>query len=472
MPRRVQDIIPAEKRSIREVSVSPRITKPVIRVKKPVVEEKIEQIEQVEEVVEPKVKKDVTNIEINKVNILNNRRIPITPPVINTKTRSKLYKWPLITLISLLIIVGVAYFASSYYAQATFTIIPKVVPVSINSTYVAQGSTDSTGLTYEVITFKRSATTTVSSTNGPVTNTKAVGKVTFYNSYSSQSIRLIAGTRLSADNGLVYRLSSSIVIPGYTKSGSTIVPGKITTSITADQPGQQYNIAQSDSMTDMKVVAYKGQPRYTTVYAKPISAISGGFSGVKKIVSPTALASTTAKLKAEITETLSNDIKSLIKPEYIMYERNFVNTFTSPVIGGTDSSQATVSLEGSMYAIVLPRSKLIETFVGSQVTSLFGSFAYTAPGLELLDVNITNIKDFSPTKKGALVFKAKGDMKIIGTIPVDEIKDKLKGLSLSKTQDIFKSYSPVIESGSGELAPPWANIPTDLNKIKVVVQEP
>lgn len=475
MPRRVQDIIPAEKRSIREVSVSPRVAKPISRPKKPVIENQITLPKEVraESIAEQKFdyNKDVSNIEINKADTPL-KRIPITPPIITTKPKRNFLKWPLITVICLLIIAGMGYFASKHYAQATFTITPKIIPVSINSTYVAQGSADSVGLTYDVVTIKRSATTTVSSTNGPVTNTKAVGRVTFYNSYSNQSIRLIAGTRLSADNGLIYRLSSSIVIPGYTKSSNTIVPGKINANITADQAGQQYNIVQSDKMTDMKIVAYSGQPRYTTVYAKPISAISGGFSGVKKVISPAALASTTAKLKTEITEELSKDIKSLVKSDYIMYDNNFVNTFTSPVIGGTEANTATVSMEGIMYAIVLPRSKLIETFVGSQTIALFDSFEYTAPGLESLDVDITNIKDFSPTKKGALVFKAKGDMKIIGTIPVEEIKNKLKGLSLSKTQDIFKSYSPVIESGSGELAPPWASIPTDLNKIKVVIQEP
>ena len=369
-------------------------------------------------------------------------------------------------------IVGVAYFASGYYSQATFTIIPKIIPVSVNSTYVAQGSTDSTGLTYDIVVLKRYATTTVSAKNSPITNTKAVGKVTFYNLSSNQSIRLIAGTRLSADNGLVYRLSSSIVIPGYTKPANDVIPGKITANITADQSGQQYNITQNDKMTDFKIVAYFGQTKYTTVYGKPVSAISGGFSGVKKIINPSTLASTTAKLKAGITELLSKDIKSSIPSGYIMYDKNFVNTFANPVVGGTDSNTATVSLEGTTYAIILPETKLIETFAGLQTTGLFGSFAYTVPGLESLDVNITNLKDFSPSKKGALVFKAKGDMKIIGTIPVDELKNKLKGLSLSKTQDVFKSYSQIIESGSGELAPPWANIPTDLNKIKVIIQEP
>jgi hypothetical protein len=154
-----------------------------------------------------------------------------------------------------------------------------------------------------------------------------------------------------------------------------------------------------------------------------------------------------------------------------MFDKGYVAVFGAPIIGGNASS-TNISLSGTLYGIIVPKNRLIEAFAGDQTISLFKSFSYTAPGLESVDSVITNLKDFSPTKKGALVIHAKGDMKIIGTIPVEEIKKKLAGLPLAKTQDIFKLYSPVIESGSGELAPPWAKIPTDLKRLKVIVKEP
>jgi hypothetical protein len=162
----------------------------------------------------------------------------------------------------------------------------------------------------------------------------------------------------------------------------------------------------------------------------------------------------------------------MIPSGYIMYNKNYTTTFSSPIVGGSDPKTASISIEGTINAIAMPKTKLVETLAGPQTISLFGPFTYTSPGLEELDVTITNIKDFTPAKKNALVLKAKGDMKIVGTIPVEDLKKKLSGLSLSATQDVFKSYSAIIESGSGELAPPWANIPTDLEKIKVIVEEP
>lgn len=469
MPRRVQDIIPADRRGIRDVSVPVRTPPKKLPKLKKAVEDQVE-TEEIDLKKEDKSSKDTSEIEINRISVPP-RRMPVTPPAEDISPRRKIPKWPIITVVIILFIALAGYFASAYYSQATFTIVPKVIPVSVNSTFVAQGNAQNGSLFYEVITVKGSATSTVPATNGPKINSKSTGKVMFYNSNSTQSVRLIAGTRLSTEDGLLYRLSSSIVIPGYTKPAGTIVPGKITANIIADQPGQSYNIP-ADKSVDLKVVAYSGSPKSSTIIAKTISAISGGFSGVKKNVSATVLASTTTNLKAEITRSLLEQAKLSIPNGYIMYDKNFVTAFGTPIIDGGEDATATVNIQGTMYVIVFPKINLIDTFAGKQTVSLFGSFLYTAPGLESLNVSITNLKDFSPTKKGSLVLNVKGDMKIIGTVPVEEIRKKLAGLKLSSTQEIFKSYSPVIESGSGELAPPWANIPSDLNKIKIIVEEP
>ncbi len=470
MPRKVEDIKP---RSIREVS-SPSRLSTTTKKRKKVIELDGEEVVpvhlgEIDNRIDNKTKAKVAEDMISMKSDFPLRRMPITPPNSEYEVKSKIkWKWPVITILAIIIVGVIGYYGSIYYSQATFIVVPKVIPVSVNSTYVAQSTGND--LTYEVITVKKSATTTVSSTNGPVTNTKATGKITLYNSYGTQSIRLIAGTRLS-NGGLIYRLNSSVVIPGYTKPSGTVVPGKISTTVSADQPGQQYNV-EDISSADFKIVAYVGSPKYSTVTAKAITPIVGGFSGVKKVISPSTLSSSTSNLKAQLTESLLTEVKAMIPSGYIMYGKNYTTSFSSPVIGGTDPKTANISMEGTINAIAIPKTKLVETLAGSQTISLFGPFTYTSPGLEELDVTITNIKDFSPSKKNSLVLKAKGDMKIVGTIPVEDLKKKLSGLSLSATQDVFKSYSAIIESGSGELAPPWANIPNDLEKIKVIVEEP
>lgn len=500
MPRRVQDIIPADRRSIRSISrkeepVRRTIERPKrealrensregsvsshrrIRERAPSLTVREDEKEEVVEIDRPssrrlnEEKSREPDIEIpihrDEQPVL---RMPVTPPSYSLPPRRRGRKWLIATLI-LIAIIGVAgYFASVNYSKASFTIIPKVIPVNINGTYVAQGAAQSSGLSYEVITVQASSTMSVAATNGPQTSTKATGKIVIYNYSNAQPVRLIAGTRFSNDIGNVYRLSSSLVVPAFTNPSGTVIPGKIAVSIVADQPGQNYNFTMAES-PEMKIVAYKGSTKYDTIYAKPTTNIAGGFLGVKKIVSPTTLASSTASLKAKLTSNLLDNVKALIPAGYIMYDNGYATVFSTADVSGGSASTADISLHGTMYGIVFPKNRLTESFAGTQSTSLFGSFDYVPQGIEDVQVTITNLKDFSAQKKGSLVLKAKGNIKLVGTVPVEDIKKKLSGLTLASTQDIFKLYSPVIESGSGELAPPWAKIPADLSRITVEVQK-
>lgn len=405
--------------------------------------------------------------------------MPITPPPLppRKRPRSHRFKWPIITLVIFAVIAVGGYLASTLYSRATFAIVPKVIPISINGTrpYMAEAASDtaqkSDVITYKLITLRATASTTVSATDGAMTNTKSAGKITIYNNFSAQPIRLIAGTRLAGENGLLYRLTSSIVVPGYTKPSGTIVAGKISTGVIADQPGQRYNISKAGFLEDLKIVAYKGSARYDTVYARLATDIAGGFSGTKKIISPSVIASTTGALKSSLTDSLLSQAKSSVMEGYIMYDSGYIMAFGAPVIGDSRPGIATIAQQGTIYAIIFQRNALIDAFAGSSVTSLFGDFSYTAPGLESLNIVINNIKDFSPEKKTGLIIHAKGDLKLVGTIPVEEIKSKLTGVSLADTDSILRAYSPVIESATGELLPPWVKVPDDVSRIEINVEK-
>lgn len=463
MPRRVQDIVPGDRRSMKEADI---VSKRRPRLSEPDPDEEIIPIH--------KKSLPAARLAPAASSVSPMRRMPVTPPAEPTRARRprgphNRLKWLLIAL-GIIVVVGViGFIASSYYSRATFTIVPKVIPISVNGTYVAQAVPVTGSLSYEVVTVKGSASSTVPATDGPVVSTKATGKITLYNSFSAATVRLIAGTRFSNEAGLVYRLSSSLVIPGDSTSGGSVVPGKISADLVADQPGQTYNMSKADSSGTLHIVAYTGSSKYDAIYGKLATDLAGGFSGTKKIVSPTTIASSTTQLKSTLTATLLAQVMNVIPDGYIMYDKAYTSTFAQPSIGGAQSTSATVTLSGTLYGILFKKSTLLAKFSSNQSETAFGDFGFTSPGLETLQLTITNLKDWTADKKPSLVIHAKGDMKLVGTIPVDEIKKKLEGISLAATQDVFKSYSPVIESGSGELVPPWAKIPSDPKRITVTV---
>lgn len=475
MPRRVQDIVPNTHRSIRDIPVE-RGT--LLAPLQPPKEKKYAKVRaQTSDMRQSSKEVPTRDINIQKIDtdksddksndtskhsfIARSRR----------ERRIKSKKWMYIVMGIVTTVAGVGYIASVYFSRASFTIMPKIVPISVNSTYISQNTPGKGILTYELAAVKSSASATVVATDGPKTSTSAKGKITLYNTHSSQSQRLIAGTRLSDDTGRIYRLTSSLVIPGYSTSAGKNIPGSIVTTIVADQPGQSYNILRTDSISDFKIVAYKGTTKYDSMYGRIATDISGGYIGTKKTISPTALASSSAQLRTQITDSLLAQIKGTIPDGYIMYPKAYVTSFGTPVISGSDPKSATVTIQGTLYGILFKINELVLHVAGEQAVATFDSFAYNTPGLDSLDFSIANIKDFSPNKKNTLIIKLKGDMSLVGSIPVETLKSKLAGLSLAETESVLRSYKPVIEieKSSGEITPPWSKVPSDPSRITVKV---
>ena len=201
------------------------------------------------------------------------------------------------------------------------------------------------------------------------------------------------------------------------------------------------------------------------------SDISGGFVGVKRIVAPTVIASTTAALKTALITDLAARIKQSVPAGYVMYPNGYAMAYDAPIVSAAKSmGSATLSLHATIYGVIFKQSDLVTALAGSITPQSFGSFGYTVKGLDGLSMNIVNAKDFSPAKKNALIAHFSGSIALTGSVPTDELKKKFAGVSLNDTKDILKPYAAVIDSGSGELTPPWARVPTDLSRITVIVQ--
>lgn len=442
MPKRIEDIIPGTKRSIRDV---------------PIKEKK-----------EPEIKKDFRE----------KMQLPIAPPREKRPSRKQTGKRSvkiLLIILTTIIIVAIAgYFVSSYFARAIFSVkMREVSVVAGNNAILATPSAINGSLTYQIASIKTAASTTISATIGAHTESKAQGTVTFYNTYSSSAWKLIAGTRIKNNEGLIYRLNSTILIPGYKTVNGTLTPGSITGTVTADATGEKYNMTRSDEPETLHIVAYAGNSKDSSVYAKVTSSIRGGFIGNKVSVSSSVLASTTSRLQTVITNTAWERIKSSIPKDYIFYENAYTTSFEKPIVSQAPNNKATITLEGTVYGILFKKTDLAAKLAGLSVVQTFKNMAYDTPGIEKLSFSISNPKDFSPIKKNTLIFQLKGSMKLVGILPTDELKTKIAGLSLAETEQIMRNYSPIIdlEKSSGQVVPPWAHIPKDPEKISIVIEE-
>ena len=383
--------------------------------------------------------------------------------------------WLVVFIVIVAAVAGTAYAASAYFSKATFTIVPVEADASLSGiTIVANGTSTPGTLRYEVIRETGVATTSVPATDGAYISTKSSGTVILYNSYQKAPQRLIAGTRLSSDPGLVYRLTGSVSVPGYSTAGGTVIPGSIRATVVADQAGDQYNLSRNAGANGLHVIAYSGSDRYGAIYAKLSSDITGGFTGTRKTVEPSLIATTTQTLQASLAKSLRDKALTGVPAGYVMYQSAYATAFDPASIGGSAKGSATISVSGTLYGITFKKTDLAAKLVGPQKIAVFQGSPFQASGIESLTFAITNPDTFSPARLTALIAKVSGNVKLTGVIPVDEIRRKLAGLSLPATRDVFASYSSVVDisKSSGELFPSWASgVPNDPSRISVQVRD-
>lgn len=455
MPRRVEDIIRSDKRSIRSVSVG-----------------------------RPKEEPEESREE--KARPAPAKRMRVTPPEPPVRSRAakerpsgkrKGTKISLIAFLAVVIAVGAAAFvASEFFSRATFSIVPLTVPVSVdNMTVVASGSPGASGLSYSVTPFTAIASTSIPAVDGAYTSSKASGSIVIYNSYNTEGQRLIAGTRFAADNGLIYRLTSSVFVPGYKPAGSTATPGSVRAAVVADQAGSQYDMGKDQGSGLLKVVAYQGSPRYDSIYARAASDISGGFAGARKTVNPAVLASTTADIQAALTKSLAAKALASVPDGYVTYDGAYTVSFAPAQIGGETAHAATVTVTGILYSVAFKKTDLAARLAGEQNIDKFGKSPYSVAGIESLRFAITNPGTFNAARKNTLIARLNGSMTLQGIVPVAQLRQQLAGLPLSQTRGVFAQYSSVIDmaKSSGELFPSWAGtVPKDENRILISVEQP
>lgn len=101
---------------------------------------------------------------------------------------------------------------------------------------------------------------------------KATGKITVYNNYSTTPQRLILNTRFQSPDGRIYRLATSLMVPGKTIMNGKETPGSVDAVVIAEEEGAQYDIGP----TRFTIPGYIGDPRYESMYGVSMEEITTG----------------------------------------------------------------------------------------------------------------------------------------------------------------------------------------------------
>lgn len=436
----LQDVVPAsQKRSIRDIPL-PAHKEPRIKrvVKQRIHQEEFDQQEEVEEVKTSYVEEPVRVQEEDE-----DEYVPQRQPK-SKKKRSGFGK-----KITYGVLAGIAicllFFVSK--TNATITITPKKVNQEVS---VLIPLADSKLATKTQIT--KTVTKTLPATSEQQVEKQASGKIKIINSHKETPQELVKNTRFQTPNGLIYRIRDSIVVPGYTMNGSSIVPGTLEVEVFADSAGEEYNTSNAK----FTIPGFSGKEQFEKIVAESVGNISGGYIGIQKVVSDEAKEQAEKELQEELKKQVE-DTKNQ-STEYVLVPNMETLSF-GEIQDKPEGNSVVLSLSASVEAYSFVKKELSD-FIGQNSVS-------EASTTDSFDVDMQNL--IFSIEESAI--KIVGNTQIIWNTDTEKLKEDFANKKRSEISVVIDSYKS-LEKANAKLSPFWkSKFPSDTKKIEVIVSE-
>lgn len=236
-------------------------------------------------------------------------------PIVHEPVPEKIQKNPKeklrlsgVTMLILVLVLGFLAVRTLSAVKMTVNITPRAVSLAVDKNLVLARSGG--GVLFTTAMFTHSLSGSFPAEESKVAEKKAEGTVVIYNNSSKDAQILVASTRLETPEGKIYRIPSTVVVPGTRVESGKTIPGSKETKVIADKPGADYNIG----LTDFTFPGLKDSPKFKTVFARSKTEMTGGFSGATKLVSKNAVDLATVSLVNELNKNLKNIIFKELVP--------------------------------------------------------------------------------------------------------------------------------------------------------------
>jgi hypothetical protein len=380
------------------------------------------------------------------------------------RRRGSRFVW-IIAIIVVAVLAAVV--ASIIFKRATLMVTPKSQTVTLPQSLMATLDAPIGQLPFETVTTTNVGNRTVPASGESKVERRASGTLTILNTYSTASQRLIKNTRFEAPDGKIYRIDTSVEVPGgVKKADGTLTPGTVDVVVSADSPGDSYNRTSLDTFT---IPGFKGDPRYTKITAKAKTAIQGGFVGTEKTVADADLAAAKTAIQTELASTLSNALSSATPAGYILLPQSVAYTYEELPRGG-DASAAIISLRGTATAAIVHEADLAAAV--ARATKVDG---YEGEALRFADPKKLQLTAKATATPGvtSLLIGFSGDTTLIWEVDASALKAALVGAPINDLSTILSRFKPAVVDAKASVRPFWeSRFPEDPWLIDVEVKDP
>ncbi|MEK7121014.1 MAG: hypothetical protein AAB840_02885 [Patescibacteria group bacterium] len=348
---------------------------------------------------------------------------------------------------------------STLFASGRITITPKseVVIFDTEITALKEGGE----VSFEIMTLEKELSEEILATGEKQVEERASGKIIIYNNYNDKPQRLIKNTRFETPEGLIYRISDSVVIPGKSGTGSSATPGSLEVVVYADAPGNKYNIG----MTDFTIPGFKNDPRYSSFYARSKTSMTGGFIGMKKTVDEKMKEVSKQALREKLKGELFKEASSSKTDSFVLYNDAMYVEFES----GQDNAKGDAVIikeKAVLYGVLFNKTKL-SSYIALKTIASFANEPVLVRNLEELDYTAKD-KEEKPWVTGKVTFTLIGNPLIVWTFDNNELKKETATKLKKEIRSILATYQSIKKADIGT-RPFWKRkFPSDIERIKII----
>ena len=366
------------------------------------------------------------------------------------------------------IFIGFLWIAFSVLPKATITLFLKREVVSSNTTvqigkdYKLVSTTSNTILIPgELFVEQGNLTKSFPASGKETVSLNATGNLIIYNAYSSASQLLVKSTRFESSDGKIFRLNKAVTVPGAKIVGGKLTPSKIEVAVTADKPGDEYNIQPDAHWT---IPGFKGTPRYKGFYAESADPMTGGMVGERPKLSDADRKSAEAEVSAALQSSLGMRIQAMAdKLKTFASSTSFAITKSEEQMNPKDSTQFNLFTEGEMRQLAFDENVLKDALVNKARTADTAS-----DNVDSFSIDYGNpVFDFD---RGTISLNVTSSVSFVPAIDVDGIKKSILGAKKSVAEMTILGI-PRLDSAKIAFWPFWvSSVPTHISRVDISVK--
>jgi hypothetical protein len=364
-----------------------------------------------------------------------------------------------VTVLAILAFAGAGFYAyAQYYGGATVTVRPKQEQITISGTYEFKEGEFREDESVEQIQFA------VTAGEPEQVNERAQGTITIYNEFGTGSQTFVKNTRFQTPTGKVYRIQNAVVVPGYKMVSGKKVPGTVDAVVMADAPGEAYNL----STGDFKIPGLEGDERYAGFYAKVKTPIQGGFTGTRNKVSQAdvaeAYAAAIESRKTTMAASAGEDGFITI-PSLVFTEQD-----AAKQTGTTNSGEATFTGTIRTHSIRLSQEVLADYLLALSKKKQNNEESIVIDAVDNLSAEPEK-KTQSPWTDPVQRLRISGSVPVTWYFNEQKLTEDLAGKSKDSLSSVLAAYTG-IEEAEAIVRPFWkTSFPEEPAEIAVVKEE-